>query len=230
MPGHAVIVEGIIGVGKTTFSKELAKALNGQWLREPDEENGNPYLSDFYSDPKRWAFTMQMHLLNTRYRMHMHAQWFTMTENKHMVMDRSYFGDTAFAHLQVKTGTMTQTEFDTYAMCYQNMTASVLLPQICVHLEVQPSVAQERVQSRMEIQTGRKCETAIDLEYLQMLQTEENVVIDTLQSKGVHVIKLDWNTQRCIDEVKREAEKVAEIIQNFSPPHFFNNIHSRIMV
>ena len=48
--GRVAIVEGIIGAGKSTFSKELSQALGDDTLLllEPDEkDNANPYLSSF---------------------------------------------------------------------------------------------------------------------------------------------------------------------------------------
>jgi deoxyadenosine/deoxycytidine kinase len=201
MSGKVVITEGIIGVGKTTFSEILAKKLDAKWLKEPDEECGNPYLSYFYSDQKRWALTMQLHLLNTRYRMHMSAQWLALQSNTNVVIDRSYFGDTAFANLQYENGTLTENEFLTYTMSYQNMTSSVLLPQICVFLDIDPEIAQDRVKKRMEIQTGRKCEQVIDLKYLISLKAHQDKVINTLHAQGVHVIQLNWNESRTMKEI-----------------------------
>ena len=45
--GNVFIVEGIIGAGKTTFANLLSKELNCEWLQEPDEKHGNPYLNFF---------------------------------------------------------------------------------------------------------------------------------------------------------------------------------------
>jgi len=225
--GKVVIVEGIIGAGKTTFSKWLAEALDGTWLQEPDEQNGNPYLSKFYSDPTRWALTMQLHLLNTRFRMHQHAQWTVMQSSKSVVLDRSYFGDTAFARLQLKNGTLSQDEFDTYAMCYQNMTASVLLPQFCVYLKTTPEVSQKRIANRMEHQTGRKCENVIDMGYLESLDIEEKAMVNTLSSQGVHIISLDWNEDLTEEQIKHKITEVSKTIQGYTVPDMFLDIHRR---
>ena len=220
--GIVTITEGIIGVGKTTFSEALSKHLNAKWMKEPDEENGNPYLSNFYEDPKRWAFTMQMHLLNSRYRMHKHAQWCALQSGKNVVIDRSYFGDTAFANLQVENGTLTKDEFNTYSMSYQNMTSCVLLPQVCVFLDVDPETAQKRVKKRMEFQTGRVCENAIDLQYLVDLKKHQDRVIQTLNDQGVKIIKLDWNTNRTKDEIYSVAMTVAEKIIHMNQSTFMD--------
>ena len=226
MSGKVIITEGIIGVGKTTFSEALGKCLDAKWMREPDEESGNPYLKQFYEDPKRWAFTMQMHLLNTRYRMHVHAQWCALQSNTNVVIDRSYFGDTAFANLQLETETMTSDEFNTYTMCYQNMTSSVLLPQVCIFLDVDPEIAQERVKQRMEIQTGRTCENAIDINYLINLKKHQDRVISTLESQGVQIIKLQWNKTRSREEINNVAKEIAKQIQEM-PEHSFLDYHRR---
>lgn len=226
MGGKVIITEGIIGVGKTTFSEALSQCLDAKWMREPDEKCGNPYLKIFYEDPKRWAFTMQMHLLNMRYRMHIHAQWCALQSNANVVIDRSYFGDTAFANLQLESGTMTVDEYNTYTMSYQNMTSSVLLPQVCIFLDIDPEISQERVKKRMELQTGRTCENAIDITYLVDLKKHQDRVIFALESQGVRVIKLEWNKNRSHEEIKSVAKEVAEQIQNM-PEHSFLDYHRR---
>ena len=229
--GKVVVVEGIIGAGKSSFSEELSGFLGGDtlYLREPDEKDGgNPYLADFYEDQSRWAFTMQTHLLQKRYKMHLHAQWHAMTSGANAVLDRSYFGDTAFARLQVKTGTMTADEFKTYQGIYHAMTASVLLPTVCVHLEVSPEISARRIKKRMEARTGRTCESAIDLEYLYDLQQEENIMVDTLQRQGVKTISVPWNADRSstYDRLPIITEVANEIL-DYRPADMFLDLHRR---
>ncbi|MBK25066.1 MAG: hypothetical protein CME70_19365 [Halobacteriovorax sp.] len=229
--GKVVVVEGIIGAGKSSFSKELAEALgdNTLYLREPDEkDNGNPYLSDFYDNQERWAFTMQTHLLQERFKMHLHAQWHAMTLKHNAVLDRSYFGDTAFARLQVKTGAMTMREFQTYQSIYHAMTASVLLPNVCVHLLVSPEVSSDRIQRRMEERLGRKCESAIDLSYLYSLQREENHMVDTLRQQGVQIISIPWDEDRSTPLARAGiVGEVANNITTYQPADMFLDLHRR---
>lgn len=230
--GKVVIVEGIIGAGKSSFSKELAYELGNDtlYLQEPDEkDNANPYLANFYEKPERWAYTMQTHLLQARYKMHLHAQWHAMTTGKNAVLDRSYFGDTAFARLQLSMGDMSRDEFDTYQSIYHAMTASVLLPNVCVHLQVEPWVAQQRIIRRMQEQTGRTCEDAIDLQYLKDLKTEEEKVIQALESQGVRILTLDWNEDRSDPVLRQDTIKgIATYINDYQPPgDMFLDLHRR---
>jgi len=227
MNGNVYIIEGIIGAGKTTFAKLLSEHLNCSWLQEPDEKNGNPYLSKFYKDPHRWALTMQLHLLNTRYRMHQHAQWTSLQMKTDVVIDRSYFGDTAFARLQLKNNTMTQDEYNTYVMSYHNMTSTVLLPQICIHLKTTPKVSNERIAKRMELQTGRKCESVIDSKYLEDLDIEENFIIEILEKQGVKVYRIDWNDEKTEEEIKKKIVTLCCEISKHTIPDMLHDLHRR---
>lgn len=224
-------MEGLIGSGKTTLSRELGQALGKTALTlfEPDEKGGgNPYLADYYDDPARWAFVLQVHQLQARYRMHLQAQWHAMQSFGHAVLDRSYFGDTAFARLQLKMGTMTQREFDTYSSIYHAMTASVLLPSVCLHVMASPEVCNQRIATRMELETGRKCEEAIDLDYMRGLELEINYMVSVLRAQGVMVLDVPWDTDRDTPEMRASTvEALAARIQSLTPPDYFLDMHRR---
>ena len=224
--GTVCIVEGLIGAGKSSFTQELQELVEGSMaLMEPDEQNGaNPYLSNFYEDMNRWAFTMQIHLLQARFRMHQHAQWMAMSGKGPVILDRSYFGDTAFARLQLFTETMTPEEYETYRGIYSAMTASVLLPNVCVHLKVSPEIAAERIDKRASEREGRVCEKVIGLDYLQRLDYEINRVVEVLGSQGVKVIEVPYDLDRPSPEDRTAViKKVAAEIRNISSPDLFES-------
>jgi len=236
MPSHkVVIVEGLIGSGKTTLSRELGQALGPDTLTlfEPDEKNegkgaSNPYLADYYEDPARWSFILQVHQLQARYRMHLQAQWHALQGYGHAVLDRSYFGDTAFARLQLRDGAMSQREFDTYASIYQAMTANVMLPSICVRVLAAPEVCERRVASRMESETGRKCEEAISLDYLRGLEREIDHMVSVLRNQGVTVLDMPWDDARGTPEDRAGAvQGLAARIKALSAPDLFLDMHRR---
>lgn len=228
-----IIVEGIIGAGKSSLTRELGEALGQSTLiqMEPDEANdANPYLSDFYSSPERWAFVMQVHLLQARYRMHLQAQWHAMSGTGHALLDRSYFGDTCFARLQLKGGAMTEREFNTYRDIYHAMTASVMLPNVCVRMLVSPEISRQRIQRRMELREGRKCESVIDLQYLMDLDREISHMVSVLRQQGVTVIDMPWDMDRDSPESRRMAvESLASRIQEDCAPDPFLDLHRRTL-
>ena len=61
-----LVVEGPIGVGKTSLVTLLAEQLNGTSILE--ESENNPFLVRFYRDRRRWAFQTQLFFLLSRYR------------------------------------------------------------------------------------------------------------------------------------------------------------------
>ena len=61
-----IVVEGPIGVGKTSLAELLAERLQARRLLEGPEEN--PFLSNFYSDMRRYAFQTQLYFLLNRFR------------------------------------------------------------------------------------------------------------------------------------------------------------------
>ena len=48
-----IIIEGNIGAGKSTLSKQLAASMRYALFQEPT--TGNPYLEKYYSQPKVYA-------------------------------------------------------------------------------------------------------------------------------------------------------------------------------
>jgi len=232
--GLVVIVEGLIGAGKSTLTQELGVALgpNTLTLMEPDEKDAaNPYLSDFYADKERWSFTMQIHLLGARYKMQLAAQWHAMSDRGHACLDRSFYGDTCFARMMSRTGEISAREFETYRMLYQTMTASVLLPSVCVRLRVSPEIAAERIRHRAAGREGRKSELGIDLDYLRALEREIETTTNVLQQQGVKVIDVPWSEER------HSANERAEIIQQIADQInqlsvldlFFRQLHQRVL-
>lgn len=215
MEPKVIIVEGGIGAGKTELAQELAEALTDlsglptALLLEPttaDEVGGaNPYLDDYYADQRRWAFIMQVHLLQERFRMHLEAQWYAMSGRGHAVVDRSFYGDVAFLALQRRDGHVDEREYRTYTRLYATMTAFVRLPSVCLRLLVDPAVAARRIDERASRIAGRKCEGVIDVGYLRRLDEEIDRVVHELQLGGVTTLDTHWDQDRPDTGARREA-------------------------
>ena len=65
-----IVVEGPIGVGKTTLARLLAEEFNARVILEQVEEN--PFLKKFYDEPRTYAFQTQLFFLLSRYRQQVH--------------------------------------------------------------------------------------------------------------------------------------------------------------
>jgi len=187
-------VSGIIGVGKSTLTDSLGGHMDLKIFQEPVKTN--EYLGKFYQDMNRYAFPMQVYLLNHRFRQYQQMIW----ENKNCVQDRTIYEDVIFARLLNRSGIINDLDFKTYMQLFENMTSFIRHPDIVVFLDVEPEKAMERINKR-----GRECEKDISLEYLVTLRDGYEEWLKDIEGK-VPIIRLDWNTYQ-------DTEKVAELIK-----------------
>ena len=59
-----IVIEGLIGVGKTSLCRILQRRWKARLVLEPCDDN--PFLAAFYADRERYAFPAQMFYLATR--------------------------------------------------------------------------------------------------------------------------------------------------------------------
>ncbi len=85
---HYIVIEGVIGVGKTTLTRILARAMDTDSVLEVVEQN--PFLSDFYADRARYAFQTETFFLLSRFR----QQTGTVAPS---IVERSLISDYLFA-------------------------------------------------------------------------------------------------------------------------------------
>ena len=96
--GKNIVIEGPIGVGKTSLVNLLAKKFSARRVLEAAEEN--PFLRSFYSDQKRYAFQTQLFFLLSRYRQQMELAQQDLFEQS-VVCDYLFDRDKIFAYLNL---------------------------------------------------------------------------------------------------------------------------------
>lgn len=208
--GAMVCILGLIGSGKSSFTKALAGAIRDDVgecteLYEPASKT-NPYLADYYKSPERWGFSIQVFLLNRRLEQHRYAQALSLA-GKASVADSSIFSDSCFVSLLEKSGTITHREADTYFELFRNMSRELLYPSAFIFLDVRPETALKRIARRMSEKASRACEAGIPVEYLKRLQAEYNELLGGL-GRFSHVLRLDWNAELDETALALEAAKI----------------------
>lgn len=203
-----VILEGNIGVGKSTFSRLLADAFRkaagrAEYLPEPDEKT-NPFLAEYYESPAKTAYKMQMHLLHQRFKSTRYAQAGALAGKGWYILDRSYFGDIAFAHVQSQLGYFSDAELASYMDAHRNMREFLEPPTAAIFLCAPPEVCARRIAER-----ARACESGVPLSYLVSLDREICSLKQTL-GRRCRVLELDWSTDRNETELWELALRLAE--------------------
>lgn len=208
-------VEGVVGAGKSMFSKEIGKRLGYAVLKEPVE--GNPYLDRFYKDQKRWAWPMQIELLAQRYALQLHAATIAVGagEWNGAILDRSISGDRVFCKMHMQSGNISELEWTTYEKFYNIMTMSLLPPTLIVYLDCTPETALERIQKR-----DRAAERdGLDLDYLYRLQEGYSELWREAEhglmpwGHAVKVTTMLWDPVNDMPDWDRHAAKIKDIAE-----------------
>jgi len=95
---YFLVIEGVIGAGKTTLARILAEKLTAKIVLEKFEEN--PFLEDFYREPERYAFQTQLYFLLSRYRQQMDLKQIDLFTSM-LVSDYMFAKDKLFATLNL---------------------------------------------------------------------------------------------------------------------------------
>lgn len=151
-----VVVEGAIGVGKTTLVGKLSDRLDARTVYEVFEEN--PFLADFYKDADRYAFQTEMFFLLSRYRQ---QEQFAQED----LFSRFSVSDYLFVKCRLFGGmTLREHEFTLFDRVYSILGQSVPKPDLVVYLHAPLDVLLSRIARR-----GRSYEQDMDPEYLSKL-------------------------------------------------------------
>jgi deoxyadenosine/deoxycytidine kinase len=135
-----IVVEGPIGVGKTSLAKILAAELHARLLFEKVEDN--PFLPKFYQDRKTHAFQTQLFFLLSRYQQQRElSQQDLFAQGS--VADYLFAKDKIFATL-----TLSGEEMALYQQLYQLLDPRVSKPDLVIYLQARPEVLYKRIKKR----------------------------------------------------------------------------------
>jgi len=149
-----LVVEGPIGVGKTSLAMRLAKTFGAELLLERAEEN--PFLERFYRDPKNAALPTQLSFLFQRARQLQELRQgdiFQPTRVADFLLEK----DRLFARLNLD-----DEEFKLYEQVYQHLTLDAPRPDLVIYLQAPVEVLSRRITHR-----GIGYERLIRQEYLE---------------------------------------------------------------
>ncbi len=203
--GSIILIEGIIGAGKTTLASKMADLLTRVGIPVKFfEENVNGYLLDlFLKDMKKYAFAFQLLMPAQRRNIYLQAMEFSRMHNGVSIIDRSLYGDLAFANMHHDVGNIDDVEWK----AYESLMNDTPLPQpsIILYLDVDPEVAMIRIKARNR---GAEANT-YTLEYLQDLDENYRCL---LEGSELPLRYIDWNKPRQFDD-----EELLELTDEIEP-------------
>ena len=150
----AIVIDGIIGAGKSTVGRFISESLNIP-LFEELKDDGKDSLAQrmldlFYEDQTRWSAIIQVMFLNDRFKDLKRIE----ADGDFAVLDRSIYGDEIFAKTIHERGQMTADEFEIYRDLLHNMLQHINPPQVLVYIDVTVDTAMARINKRARSTEG----------------------------------------------------------------------------
>jgi deoxyadenosine/deoxycytidine kinase len=156
-----IAVEGVIGVGKTSLATLLAERLNGRLVLENPEEN--PFLDQFYKDPRHYAFQTQLFFVLSRFKQ---QQELPQPDFFHplVVADYLFAKDRIFAYIN-----LSENEITLYEKVMSLLEMRIKKPDLVVYLQSSTDRLLQNIRRR-----NRSYERDISEEYLRTLNEAYN--------------------------------------------------------
>lgn len=151
-----IVIEGSIGVGKTSLAQRLGDEFGSYLLLEQADEN--PFLEQFYQNPREAALSTQLFFLLRRTRQ---LQEFRQADifSPVRVSDFLIEKDQLFAQI-----TLNASEYELYQQVYSYLTIDAPKPDLVVYLQAPVEVLLQRIRKRK-----RGYERLIGAAYLEQL-------------------------------------------------------------
>ncbi len=170
-----IVIEGLIGVGKTSLCRLLEREMGAKLVLEPVEDN--PFLAAFYADQERFAFPTQMFYFATRYAQQMDLHQPELFKRL-IVSDYLYAKDRLFAEL-----TLSETELALYDRFASLLAGNITTPDFVLFLDAPTRVVQQRIQRR-----AIESEQRIPASYLEALRERYYALWDRYDRSPVYVL------------------------------------------
>jgi deoxyadenosine/deoxycytidine kinase len=158
---HYIVIEGPLGVGKTSLALKLAEKINAEALLEDAEEN--PFLRKFYQDPKKYSFQAQIFFLLRRYQRALDITQLDLFKRT-MISDYLFDKDRIFARANLDDD-----EFWLYEQLFQLLRKRITPPDLVIFLQATTDVLVERIKKR-----NKKYERGISSKYLDKINRAFN--------------------------------------------------------
>lgn len=201
-------IEGNIGAGKTTLAKMLANDFDVSLILESFSEN--PFLPDFYREPERYAFPLELSFLAERY--HQLKEILSKPDlfKPRFIGDYSLWKSLIFSRI-----TLRGAEYQLFEQLFQIMMESLPKPDYLFYLHSDKERLKQNIQLR-----GRVYEKDIGRDYLHAV---EQGYWDTLKTLNQIPVVVFYVSEADFVKNQSQYEEIVNFLTNVPEPglHFF---------
>ena len=203
-----IVVEGPLGVGKTSFAMLLAEKIHGKTILE--ETEGNPFLANFYKDPIKFAFQAQLFFILRRFQKQEEINQIDIFKRV-VISDFLFDKDRIFARLNLD-----DREFSLYEQIFHLLKVRILKPNLVIFLQARTDILKQRIKKR-----DRDYEKSINIKYLDQINQAFNEFFFHYTETPLLVIdasEIDFvNVPSDLDNLIVEIEKMEKGTKYYVP-------------
>ncbi len=203
-----IVVEGPIGVGKTSLVELIGENFGSRAVLERVTEN--PFLPRFYQNPKRFAFQAQMFFLLSRYQQQRELSQQDLFSQS-IVCDYFFAKDRIFASVNLDDD-----ELALYQQIYELMDQRIPRPDLVIYLQAPTEVLRQRIKFR-----GRGYEREISREYIEAINEAYNRFFFSYNATPLLIIntaEVDFvRNPEDFQDLVREIQRMKKGVQFYIP-------------
>ena len=191
-----IVIEGPIGVGKTSLAKKLALEFGSDLLLEKAEEN--PFLANFYKNPRQYALSTQLHFLLQRAQQVQDFRQADLFQGSH-IADFMVDKDPLFAQM-----TLNRDELELYQQIYAHLTLDAPRPDLVIYLQAPLDILRERIALRgigYEQQIRDEYLLRLSESYTRFFYDYEDSALLTVNTQSVDLINNAADYQAVLEKI-----------------------------
>ena len=207
---HYIAIEGVLGVGKTSFAKMLSEDLEAKLILE--QVDNNPFLEKFYKEMNTFALQTQLTFLLNRAMQQEPLKQLDLFSKK-IVADYLIEKDRIFAYI-----TLGENELNLYEKIYGVVVneAQLLKPDLVIYLQASVDSLTDRIKRR-----GRSFEKGVSKDYLYNLSQAYNHFFSNYTASPLAIVNTDEvdfvNDKKAYKMIKDFALNIKGGINYYTP-------------
>ena len=193
-----IVIEGNIGAGKTSLAKMIAAEYKGKLILEEFAEN--TFLREFYKDPDRFAFPLEMSFMAERYQQMKNI--FDEHGNDGQLIVSDYFFDKSLLFAKVN---LKKEEFRLFESFFQMAKKNLPEPGLLIYLKKDVPLLQKNIQKRgrdFEKQIAGSYLSAVNDSYDNYLDEKKNLKKLTINSNELDFISHPPHFKSILEMIK----------------------------
>jgi len=204
-----IVIEGLIGAGKTSLSRKISEKFNSKLILEQFADN--PFLPKFYKNQDKYSFPLELSFLAERYHQ-LKEELTTGDLFKSFLISDYYFPKS----LIFAKSTLADDEYNLFRKLFDIIHSSLPKPDLYVYLHLSTENVLKNIKQR-----GRSYEQTIEAEYLNTLK--KNYFEYFKQEKSIRFLIVDTNGIDFVSD-NSDFEAVIDIIFNKEYPVGINRV------